>query len=221
MVTYLIITIIAIGISGGIIWGVFNYLQKQVTSSIEAEKSSLVEKINTVTAELDELKRYTKSYASRGQFDNVVKQVESIKTELEKEKELLKEIEGKLDVAQKTVEEKENIQQELKSAKEEDEKKLEELLTSYEQISSESIALEQKLAQSMKNLDQMMEEVQMTEAQKALVNEISEALTQAGSTLRELIMEYETLNERLNNLRAQHEDLEDEYTKLVEQQLGE
>jgi hypothetical protein len=38
--------------------------------------------------------------------------------------------------------------------------------------------------------------------------------------LRDLIIDYQGLNERLDNLKGQHADLENEYTKLVEQQLG-
>ena len=34
-------------------------------------------------------------------------------------------------------------------------------------------------------------------------------------------MEYSGVNERLLTLTQQHKDLEEEYTKLVEQQLGE
>ena len=65
-----------------------------------------------------------------------------------------------------------------------------------------------------------MNEVQLTDAQKAVLQELSNTLTNSGSVLRDLLTEYESINERLNMLKLQLNDLEDEYTKLVEKQLG-
>ena len=91
----------------------------------------------------------------------------------------------------------------------------------YDSCASESVALEQRLAQSLKNLDSIIDQLQLTQAQKASLTDLSNAATSAGGRLRDLITEYETLNERLKTLTQQHQDLEEEYTKLVEQQLGE
>ena len=78
-----------------------------------------------------------------------------------------------------------------------------------------------KLDQIQKSLDNIMAELELTEDQRGLLDELSKALTSAGSNLRDLLMEYEAVKTRLENLRQQHLDLEEEYTKLVEQQLGE
>ena len=81
--------------------------------------------------------------------------------------------------------------------------------------------LEQQLANSMKNLDQLMNDVQLSETQRALLDDLSSALSGAGERMRDLLTEYNTVHERLELLQQQHRDLEDEYTRLVEQQLGE
>jgi chromosome segregation ATPase len=144
-----------------------------------------------------------------------------VAADLENEKATLVTVEKKLASAQKEVEAKEFQQQEVKAAKEEDENKLAELLSNFKDLSSESIELEQKLAQSMKNLDKILSEINVTEDQRAVLNNLNDSLTSAGSLLRELITESEMVNERLKVLKEQHSDLEEEYTRLVEQQLGE
>lgn len=160
------------------------------------------------------------AFASKAQIDSVENQNREFTENLEKQKALLKEIEQKLETAQKDVETKEGIQQEMKSAKEEDEAKLIEITAKFNNVKSDSISLEQELSSSLKSLDAMMTEVPMTADQRAVFQELSNAITSASSRLRDLITDYQSVNERLENLKLQHQDLEDEYTKLVEQQLG-
>lgn len=201
--------------------GSYIALRKQVSSSVGAERDTLTQNIDALDAEIKALLGYADGYASKGQLEYLSTQLNNIKGELEKERGNLQALEPKLDNAQKMVEGKETSQQELKSAKEEDEVKLKELLENYDTISHESLSLEQQLALSLKNLDNIMNEVQMTPDQKAILQELSNSLANSGGALRDLLMEYETLNERLNALKQQLGDLEDEYTKLVERQLGE
>lgn len=213
--------VIALIVSLLVIGGVFAYILRNLTASVGNEKETLVQSLQDLDEELATFAKHTKSFASRGQFDTLIGMLEKTQSDLESEKNELKTIESKLDVAQKDVEQKEFQQQELKSAKEEDELKLNQLLESYETVSSESINLEQQLAQSLKNLDTILAELEITDEQRDAFEQLSEGLTIGGSLLRELITEYNSVNERLNVLREQHDDLEEEYTRLVEQQLGE
>ncbi|RIL09567.1 MAG: hypothetical protein DCC75_06225 [Proteobacteria bacterium] len=73
----------------------------------------------------------------------------------------------------------------------------------------------------MKSLDTLTADLQLTPDQKGAFDDLSNGLTAASARLRDLLTEYNTLNERLVNLQQQHLDLEEEYTRLVEQQLGE
>ncbi len=214
-------TLVACALSLSAIFFTFRFVTSRTASSVGKEWDELVSRISASSDKLDNLLTYIDSYCSRGQYESISGKLSGLKSELEKERTTLKDLEGRLDSSQQQVEEKETHQQEIKSSKEEDEIKLDELLSSYSDISAESIALEQKLAQSMKNLDSIMKEVTLTEPQRKLLDDLNEALNEAGSNLRDLLMEYETVNERLNMLKEQHDDLEEEYTKLVEQQLGE
>ena len=217
----IVVAIITCALCAGVIYGTLVYLKKQAAVSVGAERQKMIQKIEKVSAELDAILKYSNSYISKSQYDNLLSRVESLKSDYENEKKNLQELEAKLDSSQNLVEEKEGQQQELKTAKEEDEIKLEELLGSYQDISDEAISLEQALAESMKNLDVIKNEVDMTAEQKEVVDQLEDALSAAGKNMRNLLMEYQTVKERLELLKEQHNDLEEEYTKLVEQQLGE
>lgn len=218
---FLVGTLIAATISAVLILGVFLFFKKKSSGAGGAEQQKKVAEINSLITELKSMGSYADAYASKAQLQTVMKQLDEARIAVETQKNQLKEIETKLDTAQKAVEEKETAQQELKSVNENEETKLAEILERYEQISQESIALEQQLALSMKNLDTIMSEVTLSDDQRATLEEFSNALVAAGSRLRDLITEYEVSKERLENLKTQHTDLEEEYTRLVEQQLGE
>ena len=217
MVAAIIIALVCSGLSVG----ASIFLKKKIASSTGTESVTIQGEIDEVALKINELLQYAKGYISKKQLESVEQQLVDENTALDRKKARLKEVEAKLETAQKNVETKEGQQQETKSAKEEDETKLRELMAAYGDISSESIALERKLATSLKNLETIIAETKMTDIQKAVLNELLNTLTNGSSRLRELLTEYQVVNERLNMLSHQHNDLEEEYTKLVEQQLGE
>lgn len=217
----MLVAIVAAVVSCGLILGGLFVLKRQITVSVGAEREALLSQIPGMIKELEQLLEQAPRYASRPQLETLVKKGQAVELELTQEKDKLKSVEARLDEAQKTVEQRESVHQEVKTAREEDEVHLQGLLERYNQISSESIDLEQKLAASMKNLDTLLEEAELTPDQKAAFDELSKAMTNAGSRLRDLMMEYNTVKERLELLKQQHKDLEEEYTRLVEQQLGE
>ncbi len=211
---------IAIALGALIIFGAI-FAAKKLSGGASSEA---IEALSVEAKQLEDEIRATMSrgvaFASKSQIDSVENQNRDFSENLEKQKGLLKEIEQKLETAQKDVETKESIQQEMKSAKEEDEAKLIEITARFNNVKSDSVSLEQELSTSLKSLDAMMNEVPMTADQRAVFQELSNAITSASSRLRDLITDYQSVNERLDNLKLQHQDLEDEYTKLVEQQLG-
>lgn len=161
-----------------------------------------------------------KPLISRAQLNALVSETADFQRGLASQRALMSELDGRLNETQKTVEGKEREQQEMKSAKEEDEEAVSDLMAKYDDYSTQAVALEHKLAESLKTLDAMIADTPMTPDQKAVFQELSQALSTASSRLRDLIVDYQGLNERLTNLKGQHADLESEYTKLVEQQLG-
>lgn len=218
--TIWIAALIGIGISAGIIFIGLIFIRRLSTGGSSEEKALLVSKIEHLNSAIQESLRLTEGHYSSGQLDSVISQLRDIQLSLEAQKKSLKEVENKLEEAQKIIEEKEGYHQSLKSSRAEDEEKMMGLLARFDDISAESISLEQRLAVSMKNLDQMMGELQLSEDQIVMFQEIQNALTEGSSQLRELFIEYDGIKKRIDTLNSQLEDLEGEYTKLVEQQLG-
>jgi chromosome segregation ATPase len=217
---FIITAVIVALLSSALIFGAYNTVAGRAVASVTNELKRLTTESSELEKKLTELTRYKDGYFSRAQFENANGKLKKIKDEIDKERASLKDFEGRLDTAQQAVEGKEAHQQELKSSREEDEIKLEEILSGYQDLSAESIALEQQVAQSMKNLEAILGEVTLTDGQRAILDDLNETLSRAGESLRNLITEFEGVNNRLNLLKEQHEDLEEEYTKLVEQQLG-
>jgi len=216
----LILTIITICLGSGIILGAAVLIKKKLAGSSGAELGKLQAQAVMAGTRLSDLLQTSGDLGSKAQLDNLASQASGFAADLEKQRRLLKEIEDKLDKSQKDVEGKESLQQETKSSKEDDELKLQQLLAGFQDVSSESMTLEQQLAESLTNLDALMGEVSLTDEQRAILTDLSTSLTNAGGRLRDLITDYRAVNERLQALQQQHNDLEDEYTKLVEQQLG-
>jgi sensor domain CHASE-containing protein len=149
-----------------------------------------------------------------------MRQTESFLTTIAEQRSLLETISQRLEKARIDVEERELAQQEARAMREEDEIIIAQVTNNYSQFSTESVTLEHTLAESLKTLDAMTSELQMTPDQQAVFSELSNALTSASAQLRDVIVDYQNAHERLENLRSQHKDLEAEYSKLVEQQLG-
>jgi DNA repair exonuclease SbcCD ATPase subunit len=188
-------------------------ITKEAVMDLRAQAESLESEFSTLLSE-------EKPLISRAQLDALVSETADFQRGLESQRTLMNELDGRLSETQKSVEVKEREQQEMKSAKEEDEKAVNDLMARYDEYSTQAVALEHKLGESLKSLDAMIADTPMTADQKVVFQELSQALSTASSRLRDLIVDYQSLNERLTNLKGQHADLESEYTKLVEQQLG-
>ncbi len=213
--------IIGLVISAGILGGGFVWLKGKAQGTDSSEQDGLIAEITSHDKQIESLTSKKDALFSLAAFEDLKSKVSAFVEQAEQEREKLKQIEGKLEAAQKGVEAKEQEQQETKAAKEEDLLKVQELLANYDAIESAAVELEHKLAESLKSLDSMLTEVAMTAPQKEVLQSLSNAVTDAGSRLRDLLGEAQTVNERLNGLTMQHQELESEYTRLVEQQLGE
>lgn len=207
-------------VSALIVFGAFFLLKSQIGGSSKAQSEALSAEIAEISSRTIQLLDGCESHVSAAQLAAIEKELEEIQTSISSQKSLLQEVDSKLNVAQKKIEEKEVHHQEMKTSKVEDEVKLAELMAAFATNSSESLGLEQRLAMSLKNIDEFLSTIELTPDQRNLLEDLSKALSSAGSRLRDLITEYETVRNRLATLQSQLQDLEDEYTRLVEQQLG-
>lgn len=217
---YTIVALVLALIGSGAIFLFSRITEKRVLGGSKEAAAALLQQIADVSAKIHELAKFSSSYVSAESVGAFETRLNSVRGEINSEAQRLKEVETKLDTAQKSVEQRELEQQEIKSAKEHEEELLIELRQKYEEYSESAITLEQRLAQSLKNLDVIMSELTLTSEQKTTLEEFSNSLTAGGARLRDLLTEYQVVADRLKMLQQQHQDLESEYTKLVEQQLG-
>jgi len=218
MVIYFVLGLLisAVILGGGFIW-----LKKQSNSATAGTNpEALLSEVRVSDKTLADLVARKEPVFSNAGFEDLQAKVATMLDQAAKERDRLKEIESKLETSQKAVEAKEQDQQETKAAKDEDITKVQEILANYDTIESAAIELEQKLATSLKSLDSILTEVALSAPQKEGLRSLSDSVTEAGARLRDLLSEAQTVNERLNGLQMQHQELESEYTRLVEQQLG-
>jgi chromosome segregation ATPase len=213
--------IIAIILSALIIVGVYAYIKIMIKKAMSGSTNEITSQIKDLDKKLAILPKYVNSYGSKKQLESIITVKAKEAESLEKSKKELEQFEAKLNKAQVDIEQKENEQQDLKLNKGGDEDKLQELIANFTDLSSKSEDLESRLAQSMDNIDNMSAELKLSEEQEELMKKLSNALTSAGGLMRDLIGEQQAMQDRLSMLDGQHEDLEEEYTRLVEQQLGE
>jgi chromosome segregation ATPase len=186
----------------------------------DEEAAQLREESRVIENKLVETLSEADRFASKSQVEFLRQQCQAFRQAIAEQEQSLAGLAERVDQAQTSVHSGESDQQELRAMKEEDEVAINQTLNRYNEFSTESLSLEQKLAESLRSLDVMTSEIQMTTDQQAVFAELSNALTQASAQLRDVIIDYQNANDRLRNLSSRFTDLENEYSKLVDQQLA-
>jgi chromosome segregation ATPase len=207
-------------LSAAAIGGFVFYIKMKANAGLGQEKKDLKLTLAGLDQDLISLTKDSEQLISKQQLESIRNRRQELVTQMTEAKSLLKELDSKLKSSQQAVKQSEVEQAKLKAVKVGDENKIAEIITTYESLNGASIALEKKLAESMLQLDTLESEVQMTEKQRESLKKISSALSGAGERMRELITEYDTINKKLIELQQNYLDLEDEYKRLVEQQLS-
>ncbi len=207
-------------LSGGAIFGALFLIKGHLAAGVGNKKATLKSEIGNIDQALGDLGKQADKLVSKAQLESARKIREDAAKELEQTKQTLSEAEKKLEDAQKNVVVKESRQQELKVSKGDEEAKIAEMTSMHATLGSESLGLEQELADSIKQLDSLQGEVELTEKQKAAFDKLSEVLASSAERMRELVTEYDTTYQKVQELMEQYNSLEEEYTRLVEQQLS-
>lgn len=212
--------VILVAISATTIIGFIFLVKSKANSGIGQERKELKQTLAQLDEDLNVLSKQSEQLISKKQLEGIREKRAKLADQVTEARALLIDLEAKLKTTQDSVKEKEEKQQALKASKLEEESKLADIVASYEVLSGESVKLEKKLAESMQQLDSLENEVQMTEKQKDALHKLSSVLSGAGERMRELITEYEAVHQKVVELQKQYVDLEDEYKRLVEQQIS-
>jgi chromosome segregation ATPase len=214
-VTGLLLVMSLLGAAAVVFFGarIFHGASRGDTEALRRESARLDEAIHSAV-------QLPSTQCSREQLTQLQAQTEEFLQAIETQKQVVTELEQRLESAQREIHTKESAQQALKWSKDDDERRLQEVTSAYESYSKQAGSLEQELAASLQNLDLISTQLTASEEQRAIFQELSLTLTQTSERLRELNLEYQSVHQRLEGLKAQHADLEEEYTKLIEQQLS-
>lgn len=212
--------IILLALSAATILGFIFLIKSKANSGIGQERKELKQTLAQLDEDLNVLGKQSGQLISKKQLEGIREKRSKLAEQVTEARALLIDLEAKLKATQDSVKDKEEKQQALKAAKIEEENKLADVVASYEVLSGESVKLEKNLAESMKQLDSLESEVQMTDKQKDALHKLSSVLSGAGERMRELITEYEAIHQKVIELQKQYIDLEDEYKRLVEQQIS-
>jgi hypothetical protein len=216
---YIILTLAALLAIAGPLIGYM--LGRRLGSEAGDEQASqLREESAQLETKLVETLSNVDNFASKAQLAFIKTQAEAFQQAIRAQQEILNSLVERVDKARVDVQTRETVLEDLRAVSEEDQVAITQSLTSYSESSAESLSLEQKLAESLRTVDAMASEIQMTNDQQAVFCEFSNALTQASAQLRDVIIDYQNANERLSNLHSRFIDLENEYSKLVEEQLA-
>jgi chromosome segregation ATPase len=185
----------------------------------DEEIAKLREESRVLETKIIDLLTGEEELISKGQLAAIQRKATEYRSAVESQRKARVELEQKLTSAHADVIAREAAHQEIKAEKQDDEVALQSVMSNYSDISTESVSLERRLAESLKTIDKMSTEISMTEDQRAVFEALSNALTNASTQLRDVIVAHQNVYERLEALRAQYTDLEAEYIKLVELQL--
>lgn len=204
-------------VTAGGAWWLARRGSKGPTNSTDNEE---LQEINRIDAEITEMIPDFSKIISQEALRAFEDEFAALQSEHTSERETLRKIETTLEGAQKDVEQKELEQQELKISQKEDEQRSLDLQVQFNQINEESKQLELNLEDSLKDLSELVNELEEGSKLRVGLEELSRSVEDAASLLRELFLEYKAVNERVQMIANQQRELEEEYTRLVEQQLS-
>jgi chromosome segregation ATPase len=185
----------------------------------DEEVAQLREEARVLETKIIDLLAGEEELVSKDQLASLHRKAAEYRTAVESQRKARLALEQTLTSAHADVIAREAAHQEIKASKQDDEVTLQSVMANYSDISNESVSLERRLAESLKTIDKMSTEIAMTEDQRAVFDALSNALTNASTQLRDVIVAHQNVYERLEALRSQYTDLEAEYIKLVELQL--
>jgi chromosome segregation ATPase len=160
-----------------------------------------------------------KEFVSRAQYEFVMEGFTKITEAVKIERQSLHKIEEDLETIRAEVESREVKIQELKGAKEEEAKLLLQISQEFDLLNQEAENLQSSLKESFDAIKKMETDVELTKEQTQQVQEFQQVVSNAVDRLQELTVEGQEVERRLKVLSQQYSNLEEEYTKLVEQQF--
>jgi len=211
-------------ITAGVLSGVLVLMARKVKTGSEEEVprglAKIQEEVQQVEEKLTSLVIDPNEHVSRAQFEYASESLGRLQSAISAARSELKTVEADLDTTQTEVEEREIKIQSLKGSKEEEAKLLLQIGQEFQLLNQEAENLQTNLSDSLENIKKLEGELTLTQEQSDQLAEFQKLVTNTVSRLKELAVEGQEVERRLKVLSQQYRSLEEEYTKLVEQQFA-
>ncbi len=204
----------------GLLFLALQFFSSSITKSVGKDREQISEEIRlldvaikTAVAELTEM-------LPLDDLKAVEAQILEKQKELEIENTKLKKLEGDLGVSQGKVDAQEGKHNDLKKGKEDAQQAAVEMKSLYESVLAETKQLESQLNIAKTELEAIEAQPGLTADQKSAIRGIDASLKKLQQQLKDMNEVYEQASQRFFNLHTQHSELEKEYRKLVDKELG-
>ncbi len=219
------IYIILSSVIGGLIFALAlffldKFLAKKHTGEATDELKTIIPEIEQLDISLEAARAHLRVLEPISKLIEVKEKEKNINETLEIQQVIFKKLETKLKEMQVKVEDAESAHNSLKKEKEESVNLATELKDRNVKLEQDNNTLQSELSQSLGQLTLLSSEVKLTPDQEAGFKKLRASVTAANEQLKTLSGTYKRSSNRFTALFAQYSDLEKEFTKLVEKELG-
>ena len=217
-----------IGVSLGL--GALLFLALTVASKMIANKASVTgssAEVKLIDSSIDALNKnieaalsYANNLVPLSNYTELVKKSEEFENNLATERSKLELLDAKLAEIQKKVTIEEQNHSSLKKGREDAIDLATSIREKKSQLEAEQKRLNEELTNSRNQLDVLSNEMNLTPEQEIGLNQIKAALKNSQEQLGSLSQTYKQSSTRFATLHGQYSDLEKEFTKLIEKDLG-
>jgi chromosome segregation ATPase len=195
-------------------------LKKKTTSEATSEVPLIVKKIAVVDEAIEKAIQYASDLAP---FDDAIERQEKEKVmrqELDKELSALGVLESKLNELKLEVEDTEKEYNEIKKGKESSQELDEAIKANKPALATEHKELQNNIESTLRNISEFITKTRLNANQEAGLKLITNNIQNANKQLGTLVQSYNQSSTRFLNLYEQFNDLEIEFSKLVEKELN-
>lgn len=224
MLTIILILLITAFLSAVIYIGTTKFwiplLLKRLNAAIGENQQDTLSNIEQCDLAIEQAFTYIDGLSALDKLTDIEKRIDETEKSLVEEKQSLVAIEKELAESQTSVDEQEKKHNELKKGKEEAEKMADELRANQETLQAEAQRLQDELVASKNHMQSLSTELELTAEQQTAVDKIQASVDGVQSQLKDLCVAYDMSSQRFTNLEVQYKELEKEYRKLVDKELG-
>ena len=196
------------------------FLAKKYTGVATDGLKTIIPEIEQLDVSLVAAREHLATLEPISKLIEVKEREKSINEALEEQQVIFNKLESKLKDMQVKVEGAESAHNSLKKEKEESVNLAAELKDRNVKLDQDNNTLQSELSQSLGQLTLLSSEIKLTPDQEAGFKKLRASVTAANEQLKTLSGTYKRSSGRFTALFAQYSDLEKEFTKLVEKELG-